>query len=71
MTTAAAGVTPAYRPLQWHRDHRYGVAGIITATALCVIVGALGPSVVTITLGPRRSLLPPWYLSTTHPNEWL
>lgn len=61
-----------YRPVRWHRDHRYGLVGIIAATALCLVTGALGPSAVTITLGPRHSLLPPWYLpdGILHPNEW-
>jgi len=64
---------PAYRPVSWHRDHRVALAGIIGATVLQVIVGILGPSVITITLGPRRSPLPPWYLpeGDSKPNEWL
>jgi hypothetical protein len=64
---------PRFRPVSWHRDHRIGLAGIIAATVLCVIAGALGPSVVTITLGPRRDVLPPWYLpkGILQPNEWL
>jgi hypothetical protein len=61
-----------YQPTLWHRDHRYALAGIIGATALTWIAGFLGPSAVTLTLGPRRSLLPPWYLPTglVRPNEW-
>jgi hypothetical protein len=57
----------------WHRDHRFGLAGIVAATLLCLIAGSLGPSVITITLGPRRSFLPPWYLPAgiVEPNEWL
>jgi hypothetical protein len=49
------------------------VAAIIAATVLCVVVGALGPSVITITLGPRDGLLPPWYLpkGVVDPNEWV
>jgi len=64
---------PVYRPLQWHRDHRFGVAGIIGATALTLLAGFLGPSAVTLTLGPRRSLLPPWYLpaGVVRPDEWV
>ncbi len=61
-----------YRPTVWHRDHRWGLAGIVGATALTVVVGFLGPSAVTLTLGPRDGYLPPWYLpvGTVHPNEW-
>ena len=64
---------PVYRPQHWHRDHRYGVAGIVGATALTLLAGFLGPSAVTLTLGPRRSLLPPWYLpaGVVRPDEWV
>ncbi|GAA1429921.1 hypothetical protein GCM10009616_13150 [Microlunatus lacustris] len=64
---------PVYRPVLWHRDHRYGVAGIVAATALTLLAGFLGPSAVTLTLGPRRSLLPPWYLPARvlQPDEWV
>jgi alpha-1,6-mannosyltransferase len=63
---------PVYRPVLWHRDHRYGIAGIVAATALTLLAGFLGPSAVTLTLGPRRSLLPPWYLpaGVLEPDEW-
>lgn len=73
------GRNPAHPPIQryapsvWHRDHRYGIGLIITATVLTLITGFLGPSVVTLTLGPRDSLLPPWYLPAgiVQPNEWV
>jgi hypothetical protein len=62
-----------YAPSVWHRDHRYGIGLIIAATALSLITGFLGPSVVTLTLGPRDNLLPPWYLPAglLQPNEWV
>jgi alpha-1,6-mannosyltransferase len=65
--------TTVYRPHQWHRDHRYALAGIVGATALTVLAGWLGPSAVALTLGPRRSYLPPWYLPAgiVQPNEWI
>jgi alpha-1,6-mannosyltransferase len=61
-----------YAPNVWHRDHRCGLAGIVAATALTLVAGFLGPSVVTLTLGPRDTLLPPWYLPDQwlDPNEW-
>jgi alpha-1,6-mannosyltransferase len=64
---------PGYAPTVWHRSHRVGLAGIVGATFLTVLTGFLGPSAVTITLGPRRTYLPPWYLpaGVVHPNEWL
>jgi alpha-1,6-mannosyltransferase len=62
-----------YAPSAWHRDHRYALAAIVAATALTLITGFLGPSAVAITLGPRASALPPWYLPSgvLTPNEWL
>ncbi|WP_375424281.1 polyprenol phosphomannose-dependent alpha 1,6 mannosyltransferase MptB [uncultured Friedmanniella sp.] len=62
-----------YRPTRWHRNHRYGLTGIVGATVLTVVTGFLGPSAVTLTLGKRHSLLPPWYLpgGLVHPDEWL
>ena len=64
---------PTYRPTVWHRHHRWGLFGIVAATGLTLVTGFLGPSAVTITLGPRDSLLPPWYLpaGVLQPNEWL
>ena len=53
---------PIYRPTVWHRDHRFALAGIIGATALTLLAGFLGPSAVTLKLGPRDSYLPPWYV---------
>jgi alpha-1,6-mannosyltransferase len=65
--------TTVYRPHLWHRDHRYALAGIVGGTATTVLTGWLGPSAVALTLGPRRSYLPPWYLPTgiLQPNEWI
>ncbi len=64
---------PTYRPTVWHRNHRWGLFGLVAGTGLTVLTGFLGPSAVTITLGPRDSLLPPWYLPAgiLEPNEWL
>jgi alpha-1,6-mannosyltransferase len=63
---------PVYRPTIWHRNHRYALLGIISATVLTVFAGFLGPSVVTLRLGPRINYLPPWYLpaGVVNPNEW-
>lgn len=68
-----AKAATVYRPTVWHRNHRYGLLGIVAATVLTVVTGFLGPSAVTLTLGPRRTLLPPWYLPTgiIKPNEWV
>lgn len=75
MTTVngqATTATVAYAPTVWHRNHRVGLAGVIGATGLTLLAGFLGPSAVTLTLGPRVSLLPPWYLPSgwVRPSEW-
>ena len=78
MTTKRRSGNPAkpakavYRPTVWHRNHRYALTGIVGATVLTLLAGFLGPSAVTLTLGPRESLLPPWYLPSgiVKPNEW-
>ena len=64
---------PIYNPAVWHHNHRYALTGIVGATVLTLLAGVLGPSAVTLTLGPRKSYLPPWYLPAghVHPNEWL
>jgi alpha-1,6-mannosyltransferase len=61
-----------YRPGIWHRNHQFAIFGIVGATALTLLAGFLGPSAVTLTLGPRDSYLPPWYLpaGVITPNEW-
>jgi hypothetical protein len=63
---------PQYRPGIWHRNHRFAIFGIVGATALTLLAGFLGPSAVALTLGPRDSYLPPWYLPAgmIKPNEW-
>jgi alpha-1,6-mannosyltransferase len=63
---------PRYRPETWHRNHRFALFGIVGATALTLLAGFLGPSAVALTLGPRHSYLPPWYLPAglVKPNEW-
>lgn len=55
--------TRSYLPSAWHRDPRLGLGMMVASTLGIVAVGAMGPSAVTLTLGPRYgSLLPPWYL---------
>ncbi len=64
---------PAEGPA-WTSSPRLGIGLIVLATVLTVGVGALGPSAVALTLGPRRSLLPPYYLPTgliPVPGEWV
>lgn len=69
---SADGVHASYRPGVRSRDPRLGLGLIIAATVTTLVVGALGPSVVTLTLGPRDGFLPPWYLpaGVVSPDEW-
>src|SRR6185312_9198201 len=71
--SSASSPRAAYAPRVWHRNHRVGMAMIIGATFLTVLTGFLGKSAVTLTLGPRKTFLPPWYLPAgiVSPNEWL
>ncbi len=60
--------------LTWRNSPRVGLGLIVLATVLTVATGALGPSAVTLTLGPRESLLPPYYLpagTIRVPGEWV
>lgn len=60
--------------IPWHRDHRVAVLGIVVACLLAFLNGFAGPSIVTLQLGPRENLLPPWYLpvrESLRPNDWL
>lgn len=70
------GLRPArlYEPEVWHRDHRWGLGLVVVSTLGIVLFGFLGPSAVTLSLGPRSSPLPPWYAVTgwnTNPNDWV
>ncbi len=56
----------------WHRHPRVALALIVASTAITLFVGFLGPSIMTLTLGPRDSLLPSWYLpGLLKPNPWI
>jgi hypothetical protein len=57
----------------WMSDARVGLTLIITSVLVTVGVAFAGPSVVTLVLGPRNSLLPPWYLpaSGLALGEWV
>ena len=62
-----------YVPTAWHRDHRIAIGGILLATTISWVIAILGPSAVTLNMGPRNgSLLPPWYVLKLDapPNEW-
>lgn len=57
----------------WSTDHRVGIALIVAATAVTVLIAFSGPSAVTLKLGPRNGFLPPWYLpvSWVSLGEWI
>jgi alpha-1,6-mannosyltransferase len=52
------------------RDGRRAIACYLIATALIVVTGLLGPSVVVLTLTNRQSLVPPYWFDA-EPNGWL
>ncbi|MFZ0528945.1 MAG: polyprenol phosphomannose-dependent alpha 1,6 mannosyltransferase MptB [Propionicimonas sp.] len=74
-----AGVKSAWARLRraltapWTGNHRLGLGLIIASALLTVAVALCGPSSVTLKLGERVNLLPPWYLpvSWVQLNEWV
>ena len=73
MANALAARARAVLASPWTTNHRLGLRLVIAATAVTVLIGFMGPSAVALRLGPRNSLLPPWYLPTgwVHVNEWV
>lgn len=65
----------SYEPRVWHRDHRVGLGMVIATTLGIALVSFLGPSAVTLSVGPRNgSLLPPWYVPSSwgiHLGDWV
>lgn len=57
----------------WTRSHVFGLSLIGAAIGITIVIGFMGPSSVALALGPRRSLLPPWYLpvGTVRMPDWL
>lgn len=57
----------------WTRNPRLGVGLIIASALVTILIAFTGPSPVALTLGPRASLLPPWYLpvSMSGLSEWV
>ncbi len=60
--TAVGGWLTRVFDRDWTRNHVLGSALIAAAVGTTIVIGLMGPSSVAIALGPRRSLLPPWYL---------
>jgi alpha-1,6-mannosyltransferase len=52
------------------KDGRRAIACYLIATALIVVTGLLGPSVVVLTLTNRHDWLPPYWFNS-EPNDWL
>ena len=75
MAVAAAIVREARRILDPPAEPkpRRGLAMIIGSCLVFAGVGFAGPSAVALTLGPRTSWLPPWYLPVAYANwnEWV
>ncbi|MFT3835107.1 MAG: polyprenol phosphomannose-dependent alpha 1,6 mannosyltransferase MptB [Micropruina sp.] len=57
----------------WTKNARLGLRLIIAATLVTIVVAFMGPSAVTLRLGPRSSFMPPWYLPSglVSLNEWV
>ncbi|WP_232547187.1 hypothetical protein [Propioniciclava soli] len=48
----------------WTHDGRLGLRLIVTSCLTTIVVGLLGPSPVTLNVGPASSPLPPWFIPT-------
>lgn len=46
----------------WSTDPRIGLRLILLSCLTTIVIGALGPSAVTLDVGEAESLLPPWFL---------
>lgn len=73
MPSALVGRARAVLEAEWTRDSRLGLRLIVAATLVTVAIGFMGPSAVALRLGPRNSLMPPWYLPAglVALNEWV
>lgn len=66
----SAEVTTSPKRAKARRDGRWAIACYLIATALMVVTGLLGPSVVVLTLTNRHDWLPPYWFGES-PNDWL
>ena len=48
--------------VRWTSSPRVGMGLIVTSVLITIAVAALGPSSVTLNVGPASSLLPPWFI---------
>ena len=71
--TAALARVRAALTAPWSTNHRVGIGMIVASAGITMLVAFCGPSSVALKLGPRISLLPPWYLpvSWITLNEWV
>jgi len=73
MPSALVSRARAVLGAEWTRDSRLGLRLIVAATLVTVGIAFMGPSAVALRLGPRNSLMPPWYLPAglVAVNEWV
>ena len=81
MRAVRAGVERTWRRVDaaaWASSGRLGLLLIALSCALTIGVAALGPSSVTLNVGPASGLLPPWFIPAEAgkglglpPSEWL
>ncbi len=73
MSSALVTRARAILDREWTKNSRLGLRLIVAASAVTVLIAFLGPSAVALRLGPRSSLMPPWYLPAgiVAVNEWV
>ena len=73
MSSALVTRARAVLDQEWTKNSRLGLRLIVAATIVTIVIAFMGPSAVALRLGPRSSLMPPWYLPAgiVSLNEWV
>ncbi|MDR1432476.1 MAG: polyprenol phosphomannose-dependent alpha 1,6 mannosyltransferase MptB [Propionibacteriaceae bacterium] len=73
MISSALALYHRWLAAAWTKNPKLGLGMIGSSVAITVLIGFAGPSAVALNLGPRESLLPPWYLPLRYANwnEWV
>jgi hypothetical protein len=73
MVTSIRAVYHRWLNAGFTNNPKLGLGLIVISACASIVVGFAGPSAVALSVGPRDSLLPPWYLPVQYANwsEWV